>query len=255
MLKKPVLAVVILLLATNVWAVKSWKVSAGAHNMAMGGGQPYASNNEDEVCIFCHTPHGGSLNGPLWNRNLPNQAGANAFSHYTSPTLSPYMRVTLSPTRPVRNESLLCMSCHDGQVAYNSILNPSNRTGGLPTFAGDQDMEDYTFGGASSVIGDPNATGSQTFLPGRNLTNDHPISFAYTNAVNDAANTGKLHTDAYARGIGIRFFGNQTTENYVECSSCHDPHVNYSLSGDGAYAPFLVAPNSGSALCLACHIK
>lgn len=34
----------------------------------------------------------------------------------------------------------------------------------------------------------------------------------------------------------------------VECSSCHDPH-------DTTNTPFLVVSNSGSAICLGCHIK
>jgi len=34
----------------------------------------------------------------------------------------------------------------------------------------------------------------------------------------------------------------------VECSSCHDPH-------DNTYGSFLVEDNSGSALCLRCHVK
>lgn len=263
MLKKVVLAIVLLLVTTNGWAIKTYNVSAGPHNMGMLNTNPTAvflSTDEDEVCIFCHTPHGGSLNGPLWNRNLPNQAGVNFFGHYTSATLSTYMK-GLSTTRVVRNESLLCMSCHDGQVAFNNIINPSNRTGGLPpTMPGGADvMWDTSFGAdGSDVIGDPNAVAPQNFLVGRNLTNDHPISFQYT--PDQTANSGKLRDTALAKGSGIRFFGNQTTENYVECSSCHDPHIDYSDpvaggTGDVNYAPFLVTPNAGSNLCLACHIK
>jgi hypothetical protein len=61
-----------------------------------------------------------------------------------------------------------------------------------------------------------------------------------------------LDTVANAQADGVRFFG---ATNYIECSTCHDPHVNYSASGDPAYTPFLITPNTNSNLCLACHIK
>jgi len=48
----------------------------------------------------------------------------------------------------------------------------------------------------------------------------------------------------------------------LECSSCHDPHVAYDDwhpladgNEDLAYMPFLIMPNSASALCLSCHNK
>lgn len=244
MLKKSVLVVAMLLVATNLWAVKTLDVSAGVHNLGSTSSYQGNASNEDEVCIFCHTPHGGSLNGPLWNRTM----GTTAFTHYTSATLSTYMK-DLSPTRPVNPESLLCMSCHDGTVAMNSIINSSNRTGALPNNS--DTMFDPSFGlGATPVIGEPISTG------GKSLTDDHPISFSYYSA---AAGNNKLQpvspgTDP--RDKGIRLFGAVAMGGLkVECSSCHDPHINHSSTGDVNYAPFLVMPNTGSALCLACHIK
>jgi cytochrome c553 len=248
MLKKTMLIVIMLLFTTNLWAAKTMNVSAGVHNLGSGGIFQGKAGNEDEVCIFCHTPHGGSLAAPLWNRNLPTATG---FSHYTSATLSPYMK-GLSTTRNINTESLLCMSCHDGVIGMNSILNNSNRTGAPPDNG--QSMFDPSFGlGVSPVIGEA----------GQSLTNDHPISFSYYDA-SRVANNPKLHPadggadDPRKDGInGVRFFGLGATVGgqRVECSSCHDPHVDYSATGDPLYAPFLVMPNTGSALCLACHIK
>jgi len=59
-------------------------VSKTAHNLSSQDGGTldyYVSDNEDEICIFCHTPHGGSLDGPLWNRSSPDNA---SFTHYTT---------------------------------------------------------------------------------------------------------------------------------------------------------------------------
>lgn len=251
MIKKSVLAVLLLLVATNVWAVKTIDVSATVHNMGMTVPDPYTmyrSGNEDEVCIFCHTPHGGTLNTPLWNRGLIDQSGGNAFTHYTSSTLSSYM--TGISTRNVNTESLLCMGCHDGAVAMNAISNNSNRTGAAPDNAYLMNSMQFWSGfGVGKVIGDaPDATYTAQGRR-RDLTDDHPISFNYPSAV--AVSGGKLHALADAKNDGVRFFG--TLKENVECSSCHDPHVNG--DADVNYAPFLTIPNTNSGLCLACHVK
>jgi predicted CXXCH cytochrome family protein len=76
---------------------------------------------------------------------------------------------------------------------------------------------------------------------GTDLSDDHPISFAYTPTLaatrgelaNPAALTGKVKLDA----------GGQ-----LQCSSCHDAH-------DNSNGKFLVMSNQGSALCLTCHMK
>lgn len=79
-----------------------------------------ARNNYGEVCVYCHTPHGANDTSqvqkiPLWNRT------------YLSNTYQTYDQLgtsTLSQTvtQPGAN-SLSCLSCHDGTVAIDSIIN------------------------------------------------------------------------------------------------------------------------------------
>lgn len=262
MIKKFVLVVVMLSVATNLWAVKGPQdVSAGVHNLGSLGTYQGKATNEDEVCIFCHTPHGGDLTVPLWNRDLSylnvGLGLGDGFTHYTSTTLSAFASDVSNATRIVNVESLLCMSCHDGTVAMNSIINNSNRTGAAPNDP--PLMFDASFGfGTSPVIGDPDGTlDVPPITLGKNLTDDHPISFSYYSAWADPANTSKLRTPAQAVTSGMRFFGagDVAGGRRVECSTCHDPHVNYTLTGNTAYTPFLITPNGGSALCLGCHLK
>ena len=262
MLKKFVLVVALLLIATNLWAVKSLDVSAGRHNLSSTANALNPDNSiylasatsEDEVCIFCHTPHGGTLNTPLWNRALPVATG---FTHYTSATLSGYMTGPGMATREVKPESILCMSCHDGSAAMNSIINNSNRTGAAPDNATAKVVGFGPYPGPQiGAISDPAGGWTPYIDSTNNLSDDHPISFSYSQSYTSKG--GGLQTLAYARGQGLRFFGPDTaTGNFVECSSCHDPHVNYEagFGGDATYSPFLVTPNTGSALCLGCHIK
>lgn len=255
MLKKIVLVGTMLLVATNLWADKVVDVSATRHNFGTTssfGDGIYRATDEDEVCIYCHTPHGGALNTPMWNRTIPSGAG---FTHFSSATLSGYF--TDKMTRVVNPESLLCMSCHDGSISINSITNSSNRTGADPDFGGPvQPM--WFVDSPGAVIGE---AAPYTVTPKVNdLSDDHPISFSYSGAQGYGSNSLKLHpadgslaNDPRHEGgtnLGVRLFGPNLN---VECSTCHDPHVNG--DADSAYSPFLVMPSTGSALCLACHIK
>ena len=65
---------------------------------------------ESDVCIFCHTPHHASGDGPLWNHQM---SGA-SYTPYSSSTL----KATVGqPT----GSSRLCLSCHDGTVALGLV--------------------------------------------------------------------------------------------------------------------------------------
>lgn len=256
-MKKILLILVVAMLAAAAVQAKGPQgVSKTVHNLSSTSPDPgYRSTNEDEVCIYCHTPHGGSLSAPLWNRNLPGPA--DSFLHYSSATLLPALAGTWTTNRPVSTESLLCLSCHDGGVAMNSIINYSNSTGALPN----QNFPmTPMFIGVGSIIGDITDASGFPMYETRNLSDDHPISFSFYDVYNAGSYDDKLHTISYAEGKGVRFFptggGEVVGGKRVECSSCHDPHVDYTqTTGNTAYAPFLITPNAGSNLCLACHVK
>lgn len=231
------------------------------HNLSSGVGNfnaQYKSSNEDEVCIFCHTPHGGSLTGPLWNR----ENTTTTYTHYSSSTASAHLQ-GLNVNRPVSNESMLCLSCHDGSITVHTILNTSNRTGGPPEADWDPingvkitalDLG-FIAATAAKIGASLDASGNLQDVS-TDLMDDHPISFLYQPV--QSANTAEFKAIATAEAAGVRFFpptGGDAVKR-VECSSCHDPHVDYySGTGNAAYTPFLITPNDGSKLCLACHTK
>ncbi|MCF6256432.1 MAG: hypothetical protein L3K25_09060 [Gammaproteobacteria bacterium] len=75
-------------------------------------------NNYGETCVYCHTPHGANtqINAPLWNRTINN---ADNYSIYDTPTtLGLEGRLNLPGP-----SSLTCLSCHDGTIAIDSVLN------------------------------------------------------------------------------------------------------------------------------------
>jgi len=211
-------------------------VANGLHNLS--GSAPAAggyATDESEICVFCHTPHGAAGTGPLWNK--PNAAGP--FTHYTTDTPD-----LVDPNRVLSDQSKLCMSCHDGITSVNTVINlPNSRTLPIETnMSGSPDNPMIPGWGAVNPVLDTD------------LSNDHPISFSYDNVLTHYTNNSLTGLDTVANAIaeGVRFFG---PSNFVECSTCHDPHVDYTASGDVAYTPFLITPNAGSNLCLACHTK
>lgn len=248
-------------LVCPAWAKGTSDVANTIHNLSSTNTtlSQYAADNVDEVCVFCHTPHGGLLTGPLWNRSSPD---AGSFTHYNSATLSTYL-TGLSVSRNINDESLICMSCHDGSVAVDHLINDPNSLNGAPIeiFFGNTDVTIVDVFGTASRIG-----GSQSNTSGTgDLSDDHPISFSYDSVLSDPMYSAGGSKDGQLRDVGtvgdttsalgwknegVRFFG---ADHRVECSSCHDPHVDYVTNAD--YTPFLIRPNAGSDLCLSCHNK
>lgn len=166
--------------------------------------------NAGEICIYCHTPHNANMEYPLWNRT----SSASAFTGYTSSTIEMTIPVNLAATSPSRQ----CLSCHDGVTNVDAVVN------GQVSLAPGVKIGNAAFLGQNGDLG-------------IDLTNDHPVGFAYDTSADAAFNT-----IAQVTGAGLRLYA-----GFVECGSCHDVH--------GANSKFLRIANTGSAVCLACHIK
>jgi predicted CXXCH cytochrome family protein len=168
-------------------------------------------NTSGELCAVCHTPHNGNLTvsgAPLWDRGLT----VTSFTLYTSTTLNATMA---QPT----GQSLLCLGCHDGTVALDNF-------GSAPT---------------TTTLISAYPDGAQVNV-GTTLADDHPVSFAYADAITGGDTELNAAGDA---GVAALLFGGN-----VECASCHDVHNN------GAGPNYLLrVDNAGSALCFTCHNK
>lgn len=189
-------------------APASAQVSGTAHDLS-------AAEGNGQICIFCHTPHNAVPAVPLWNHTL----STNTFTAYDSPTMNALDNNDW--TGGDGNVSALCMSCHDGSVGLGSLINEG--PGGTPSNSG------------TLMTGTANL--------GTDLSNDHPVAFTYSPAVQTA--DGEL-TDPTTLTGPVHLFGPGADQ--LECASCHDPH-------NDTNPPFLVMSNNGSALCLTCHNK
>ena len=239
-------------------------------------------NRYGEVCVYCHTPHGANTNvtAPLWNRNIP-------VTTYTT-----YDQLGTSSINQAYNQpgaaSLSCLSCHDGQQAVDAIINmpgsgqysaAANPTTWDPVKAGYpvnyksaqhrtlvQCMACHASDGGPVGVGVGVATDFAVFVIGTDLTNDHPVGVTYPtttgggtdwNTPGGTKGTTKYFDDGNAKldknDIRLYDSGNGPA---VECATCHDPHgVPSGGAGSAFNKTFLRKTNTGSVVCLTCHVK
>jgi predicted CXXCH cytochrome family protein len=209
------LGLVLVALAAPVQAQQD--VANTLHNLSVSGPGAITATSEQEVCIFCHTPHAASTETtPLWNRNL---SGA-AYVPYDGPS------VQANVGQP-NGESKLCLSCHDGTIALGQVLNAG---GGPGTIELSGTNPDGTMPSGATLISN-------------NLLNDHPVSFVYDQGLANA--DGELRSPSTLTGpVQLKGSG------YLQCTSCHDPHA-------AQLPKFLRKDAMGRVdnLCLTCHEK
>ncbi len=197
-------------------------IAGTAHDLSSIAGQ--------QICIACHTPHGGNTSvtdAPLWNHAVTTAT----YTLYSSGTLD------AGPLAQPSGVSKLCLSCHDGTVAIDS------------------------FGGATgtNLMTGADAVGSAAQ---GSLANDHPIGFTYDAAL--VTLDGSLHNTTNSVTVGTG--GTRTKTGTIasvmlfngklECASCHDVHNTFTASnGTGGGFPLLRVSKTGSAICLTCHNK
>ena len=226
---KPAARVILLLSVMLMSLAQADSVRGSKHDL---------STNYDpisaQVCMYCHTPHHanntlGGIRAPLWNRVIDT---TKVFTVYTSPSL------VNTAGNPNTSVSVLCLGCHDGTVSSGTAY-------GI-TFS---DKHEVINGASLGEKGEypncdschQNIGGSEKWWVGQNLSNMHPITIPYpTSAKSTHYNQPPDQTNGWP---DLKLFNGK-----VECATCHKVH-------DPALKPFLRKSNSGSALCLTCHIK
>ncbi|RKZ70311.1 MAG: hypothetical protein DRQ44_01025 [Gammaproteobacteria bacterium] len=244
-------------------------VVGSKHDLTAAGAGQTGTAVTDEVCVFCHTPHGSDTNAPvpLWNKVLGAPGSYTQYSTLQTPTFD-------STEAPVGSVSLACLSCHDGTQAMDVVL---NLPGSLGFNAAGTPIDPLT----SSVM-----TGTPIPVLGTDLTNDHPISMQYggggplatdpdgpfTGTLGDldfvapqkaTVNTNPIWWVDSPVGIGgtrektdmILYARNDlgTVQPFVECGSCHDPHND--VTAGPSSVSFLRINNTASQICTTCHVK
>lgn len=261
------------------------------HNLSSSGtGANHAgATGTDQICVFCHTPHGSDTSAPvpLWNKKL-NVTGA-TYQTYDQLNTSTLDGAVLT----VGSVSLACLSCHDGTQAMDNIINAPG-SGGYSATGGGATGIGMTWNAGQKTL----ATGPIPML-GTDLRNDHPIGIEYCGGgltgattvvsgtcadgdfigaastttsdgrtgvqvktasinsnqvfwvdVDGAVGRGKGDMQLYTRDFSGT--GGSASGASVECGSCHDPHVDTQGSDN---VSFMRVTTAGSEICLSCHVK
>ncbi|MBI4949326.1 MAG: hypothetical protein HY955_04180 [Deltaproteobacteria bacterium] len=165
-------------------------IAGSRHNMGSMG-KVLRTTATTEICVFCHTPHHtNTTNGlkPMWNR------GTSAPTSYTA--YGATIGGSTVNNTDIGSTSLACLSCHDGVMTFDNIVNAPGK-GGVVNGGSDRG---WTF--AMPIVSEfvPMGTYLHKFDTGAfacnlchyldnpaarlslgmNLSDDHPVSVAYS---------------------------------------------------------------------------
>lgn len=156
-------------------------IATTKHNLSSAGTSSI-KGSIDQICVYCHTPHGGDVTIPLWNRAT------------NTITVTPYSSASMSVamSNQIAGVSRACFTCHDGVTSINSLVNYNNGA--------------YT--GTNTLV-----TGFSNL--GTDLSNDHPVGVPMIPAISAGyANPGTT-------GAIARTFGATATVECASCHDVH----------------------------------
>ncbi|MBI5115461.1 cytochrome c3 family protein [Candidatus Poribacteria bacterium] len=146
----------------------------------------------------------------------------------------------------------LCLSCHDGTIAVDTLVNYPNKTYTVSTSHYKMAKTDNPHGGSCGFCHmwfyeNPPARDVKPSFMTTSLADDHPVSFVYNDSLAQADGTLESPSSTPS-GLGGTIRQDMLVNDRIECSSCHDVH-------NPDIFPFLIKSNDNSALCYTCHIR
>lgn len=210
------------------------------HNLTRQGVKVEA----EEVCVFCHTPQlsasGASSigvnNQPMWQPSLPNE---HSFVIYDD-----IGRMQFGDKPAVGSQSIACLSCHDANQAFSVQTGEMDHPFGVPYRGFSRGRERSS--AEIAAVGDLPMRAAKELksldefrLPSRGMVDNRAVWWVSATGVTPFRVRADLPLYARPSPAG--------EVPFVECSSCHDPHIASQL--------FLRVSNTGSQLCLTCHDK
>ena len=245
---------------------------------SLGQVMDLARNNYGAICVYCHTPHGanGQIQAPLWNRTV----NPGNYTIYDKPT------TLMRPIGLPGPNSLTCLSCHDGTIAIDSILNMPGSGGYGNTEVGTSNMaflSQWSAAGHPGPSGDHFVLGPElgtsntgcafchtsgnpfgapdysVFMLGTDLRNDHPIGVQFPTSFGPEIDFNEPNVKVPGKWAFFDVNGNNHADKNevrlydtgegpeVECASCHDPHGIPSNGAGTRFNPSFLRVNNGIA--------
>ncbi len=208
------LSIVLLsVLVVTLFAVPAFaQISGSKHDFtASGNGRSDTYTNlitetqgKSGACQACHVPHNGTANTILFGSYYNGNTGGGDVADKTGYTAYGATNAGSNASNVHNPVSIMCMSCHDGTISANTSVD--------------------------------SMTANASYNLGTDLSNDHPIDVAYTDAAPNKA--GLVAQGSLPSNITL-------TSGEITCGSCHDPHNTNTQK-------FLESSASGD-LCLDCH--
>lgn len=241
MKKSLVIAGILMLAATASHA----KIRNSKHDLSSANTNNVSqlkSTTQNQVCIFCHTPHNAGSTSQLWNRRSAASQAA-SYKMYSSPSTSSAVNSVKSLDNT--SSSYKCLTCHD--ISFTDLKSSSALFNGSQGTMNNL-LSQTTWDTLYKIGASPNLGGT-----GGDLRDDHPVHFSYAAAVT-AAKTQLQPLATAVTNLSISGNTNVFPGDKMECGSCHLVHNEQ--DANNASASFLLRrTESGSAICLACHIK
>ncbi len=217
------------------------KIANTKHNLSYKASNNIKSVSETELCVFCHIPHDTRPGKPLWNRSMPNSSYIMYSSEYLKRANYPKNEKLGTTSSEPGVISRQCLSCHDGTIAIGKIYMVRGNILGNSIIS------------MTGVNADGTMPSTSTAHIGTDLSVHHPVGIEYNPNIN-------INFDAGSRPIELKTTPDAPIKvyeyhgkNYVECTSCHDPHSENQK---------FLRVNSGTNLaqnivntCNACHDK
>jgi predicted CXXCH cytochrome family protein len=179
--------------------------------LAMAMSAPVWALHTDGGCAGCHTMHNAGPNDVAYDAvEVPLWKGVLAPTSGFIPYSSPTLNA--GDVGQPDGDSLMCLSCHDGTT---------------------QDT------------GDTNITGVDNL--GRDLRDDHPISFVYsdTQPVDADLKDPTITSSTLGSTVSVDMLDGSSK---IQCTTCHDVHEQHNLMA-------LRVGNAQGQLCRLCHSK
>lgn len=190
MVKRIGLIIVILMLVVQPRLESSSSVFNSKHNLSASGPGEIKSDSETRVCIFCHSSHNTSTEGPLWNHET---TAPGKFITYERSTMAGRAEQPNGATK-------LCLSCHDGTIAVGAVLGQS------------RPISMQNVGAAGEI-----PSGRRSHI-GTDLSATHPVSIPYRQSTALAVSHLRWPPFDPENKVG------PDADGFVQCTACHDPH-------------------------------
>ncbi len=244
------------------------------HNLG-GTGRVLITGATTEICVFCHTPHHGTTNAPLWNKGIQ----STTYSAYGTTVAGTYVSDS-----DIGGATLACLSCHDGVNAFDTLVNaPGKGNGGANNTTAINNFWGWQMPPATTNINNPffdhfRATGlvapgnsceschnsalsgnfasggtgnpSNRLAVGTDLSNDHPVSVRYQ--INKAS---LRPTSTVISDIQMTMAGFSATDN-DETDSTTTTANRWAVAGyinTGATIADLLRGSDNRVECSSCH--